>query len=470
MSNLKISFLGAARNVTGSCYLLEANGKKILVDCGLYQERDLKDRNWEPFPVDPGTIDCVLLTHGHLDHCGRLPKLCKEGFKGKIHCTEITSKIAQIVLMDSAHIQEEDAKYKRKRHAREGREGPHPVVPLYTMLDAEECASHFDGAAYDQPVGICEGITAEFKEAGHILGSAFIEVTVVTEGGERKFLFSGDIGRVNTPILKDPGMLGEADYVLIESTYGNRDHKDNSAIDASMASLINQTAERGGKIIIPSFSVERAQELLYRLYKLRKAGSIPLLPVYLDSPMAINVTKVLIEHDDLLDAESLAMVEHGEHPFDFKGLELCVTVDESKAINEEEASSIIIAGSGMCTGGRIKHHLVNYIQDPKHLVLFVGYQAVGTLGRLIVDGKEEVRILGQLKQVKAQVEKIQGFSAHADRNELLTWLMSLKRPPRKVFVVHGESEAADDFAGFVRDKTGGWDVVVPDYQEKFELE
>jgi metallo-beta-lactamase family protein len=470
MSELKISFLGAARNVTGSCYLLETGSKRIVVECGMYQERNLKDRNWAPIVDDPGSIDAVLLTHGHLDHCGRLPKLCNDGFKGKIFCTETTSEVAQIVLMDSAHIQEEDVRHKKKRHAKESRTGPHPLVPLYTMIDAEECAKHFEGVAYDQPINICDGVTAEFMEAGHILGSAVIEVTVKVADGERKILFSGDVGRYNTPILKDPEPLSDADYVLIESTYGNRDHKPEGTINDAIASLICDAAERGGKIIIPSFSVERAQELLYRLYKLRKANKIPKLPVYLDSPMAIHITKVLRKHDEILDEESLAMIEHGEHPFDFKGLECCVTTDQSKAINEGKEPAIVIAGSGMCTGGRIKHHLINYMGDPKNLILFVGYQAVGTLGRSIVEGKDEVRIFGKKRPVKAQVARVNGFSAHADRNELLAWLTSLKHQPKRVFIVHGEFESSDAFATFVREKTGGWDVVVPEYQETFELE
>jgi len=470
MSNISIKFLGATRNVTGSCYLLDTGKSRLVVECGLYQERDLKDRNWEPFALDPSSIDCMLLTHGHLDHCGRIPKLCNEGFKGRIYCTETTSEVAQIVLMDSAHIQEEDVKYKKKRHEREGRDGPHPLVPLYTMTDVEQCAKQFHGVAYSQPVDVCEDVTAEFLEAGHILGSAVIRVTVRTDKGETKILFSGDIGRDDTPILRDPEPIAEADYVLIESTYGNRDHKDNSAIDESLASLIRETVARGGKIIIPSFSVERAQELLYRLYKLRKTKQVPLVPVYLDSPMAIHITKVLRKHDEILDEESLAMVEGGENPFDFKGLECCVTTEQSKAINYRREPSIIIAGSGMCTGGRIKHHLANYIGEPEHLILFVGYQAIGTLGRLIVDGKETVRIHGKERVVRAQVEKINGFSAHADRNELLAWLTSLKHQPKKVFVVHGEFEASDEFARMIREKTGGWDAVVPEYEEVFDLE
>ncbi len=471
MSELKITFLGATRNVTGSCYLLETGKSRIVVECGLYQERDLRDRNWAPFGLDASSIDCMLLTHGHLDHCGRIPKLCNEGFKGRIFCTDITAEIAQIVLMDSAHIQEEDVKYKKKRHAREGRKSPHPLVPLYTMADVEECAKQFEGVPYGERTKVTEDVTVEFMEAGHILGSAVIKVMVETPGGQKRILFSGDIGRDDTPILKDPEPISEADYVLIESTYGNRDHKDNSTINETLASLISETAARGGKVVIPSFSVERAQELLYRLYKLRKAKKIPMLPVYLDSPMAINVTKVLRKHDEILDEESLAMVEGGEHPFDFKGLECTVTVDQSKAINESRQPAIIIAGSGMCTGGRIKHHLKNNIEDPKNLVLFVGYQAVGTLGRIILDGnKDAVRILGKERQVRAQVAKVNGFSAHADRNELLSWLMDLKKQPKRVFVVHGERESSEAFAEFVREKTSGWDVVVPEYEETITLE
>lgn len=469
MMNLQITFLGAARNVTGSCYLLEAAGRRILVECGMYQERNLQDRNWEPFAVDPSSIDCVLLTHGHLDHCGRLPRLAKEGFRGKIFCTETTAEVAQIVLMDAAHIQEEDVKFKEKRHRKEGRKGPRPLLPLYTMLDVEQCAKQFAGIPYNQPVKLCEGVTAEFLEAGHILGSAVIEVTVSVPGDERRILFSGDIGRRNTPILKDPEPLGEADYVLVESTYGDRDHQDNGSIDETLGRLISETAARGGKIIIPSFSVERAQELLFRLYKLRKAGKVPLIPVFLDSPMAIHITRVLKKHTEICDEECLSLVEGGEHPFDFKGLSLSASVDESKAINEVKGSAIVIAGSGMCTGGRIKHHLANHIEDEENLILFVGYQAVGTLGRLIVDGSSEVRILGVPRQVKAEVQKINGFSAHADRNELLAWLTSLKRQPRKVFAIHGEFEASDAFAGFVREKTG-WNIVVPEYRETVLLD
>jgi metallo-beta-lactamase family protein len=470
MSDLKIGFYGASRNVTGSCYLLDTGKTKVVIDCGLYQERDLKDRNWDEFPFSASEVDCMLLTHGHLDHCGRIPKFTKEGFQGKIYCTDATSEVALIVLMDSAHIQEEDIKHKKKRHEREGRKGRFPLVPLYTMVDVEQCASQFEGVSYNDPVRLSEDVTAEFMEAGHIMGSAVIKVTVATADGPRVVLFSGDIGRVDTPILKDPEHITQADYVLIESTYGNRDHKDNDTINDSIASLICAAAERGGKIVIPSFSVERAQELLYRLYKLRQAKKIPLLPVYLDSPMAIKITKVLKQHDEILDEEARGMIEHGGHPFDFKGLDLCVTTDESKAINFKDESAIIIAGSGMCTGGRVKHHLVNYMGDPKHLILFVGYQAVGTLGRSIVEGKDEVRILGKKRKVAAQVARVNGFSAHADRNELLTWLTDLKHQPRKVFVVHGEENASNEFAVFIREKLSGWEVVVPEYKEIFELE
>ena len=470
MSDLKITFLGAARNVTGSCFLLETGRSRIVVECGMYQERDLQDRNWEPFAVDPAGIDCILLTHGHLDHCGRIPKLCKEGFRGPVYCTETTSEVAQIVLMDAARIQEEDVKYKQKRHALEGRTGPHPLVPLYTMRDVEECARQFRGVPYGQPAKICSDVTAEFIEAGHILGSAVIQVRVRTGAGERIILFSGDIGRDDTPILKDPEPISDADYVLIESTYGNREHKDNDSINDTLGSLISDAARRGGKIVIPSFSVERAQELLFRIHQLKKSKKIPSIPVYLDSPMAIHITRILRKHTEILDDESRAMLKRGEDPFDFAGLQCTATVEESKAINQLSGPAMIIAGSGMCTGGRIKHHLANTIEDPKNMVLFVGYQAVGTLGRSIVEGNKEVRILGQIRTVRAQVAKVNGLSAHADRNELLKWLTGLKRQPKLVFAVHGEFEASDEFARFVREKTGGWNVVVPEYRETFELD
>jgi len=461
---VKLSFLGAAQNVTGSRYMVEANGQRLLVDCGLYQERDLRGRNWDPFPVPPESIDAVLLTHAHLDHCGLLPKLVREGFHGKVLCTPATSEIAQIVLMDSAHLQEEDAEYKRKRHEREGRRGPYLEMPLYTAADAEAVFPHFKSVQYEEPVQVVRGMEAIFYDAGHILGSSAIKIKVSQNGEERAILFSGDLGRWNIPIIQDPTLVDQADYILVESTYGDRLHKEQSTINEDLHEVIDSTRKADGNIVIPSFAVERAQEVLYRLNELLMQNRIPHLPVFIDSPMAISVTEVFEHHPELFDEQMTKLMLQRKSPFDFPGLKMTRSVTESKAINDIKGPVIIIAGSGMCTGGRIKHHLVHNISRPQSTILFVGYQAVGTLGRHIVDGAKEVRIFGQMHPVTATVTQIHGFSAHADRDELLRWLSGLQKPPRHVFVTHGEPEAALHFASFVKEKRG-WETSVPRYGE-----
>ena len=466
---MKLKFLGAAQNVTGSRHLLEANGAKILVDCGLYQERQFRQRNWEPFTVEPRSIDAVLLTHAHLDHCGLLPKLVKDGFRGKIYCTAATAEIAQIILLDSAKIQAEDARYKAKRHKKERRKGRFPAKPLYTVADAEACFPHFSPVRYKQPVEIGNGIEVSFHDAGHVLGSSIIKVRASANGQERTILFSGDIGRPRRPIVHDPALIAEADYILVESTYGDRVHQGPTDTKKMIADVINSTKEAGGNIIVPSFALERAQELLYYINELLLADAIPPLKVFLDSPMAARITKVFQKHRELFDEEMTEFVEHNESPFKFPGLNMVGTSEQSKALNHMKGTIMVIAGSGMCTGGRVKHHLVNNIGNPLNTIMFVGYQAVGTLGRRIVDGEKEVRILGQDYRIKARVVRINGFSAHADRDELFKWLGGLKRPPRKVFVVHGESESARRFGDYLRQKTG-WQVVVPAYQDEIVLD
>jgi metallo-beta-lactamase family protein len=467
--SLKLHFLGAAQNVTGSCYFLNAAGVRLLVDCGIYQERNLKERNWAPFPVDPKSIDLVLLTHGHLDHCGLLPKLVKEGFKGKIYCTRPTLDIAKIVLLDSAKIQVEDAAFKKKRHKLEGRSGPHPEIPLYTDIDAQACFPLFSPVDYEVPIKIRKGFRVSFHDAGHILGSSMIKIQVSAGNSEdRSIIFSGDVGRKNAPILRDPTLFEESDYIVVESTYGNRLHKDNATIPADLASIVNRTHSAGGNIIIPSFAVERTQELLFYLHELLHEDKIPHLLVFLDSPMAIRVTEVFGRHQNLFDKETLEMIRRGEHPCDFPGLFMCRTMAESKAINHVKGTVIVIAGSGMCTGGRIKHHLLNNISRPESTILFVGYQAKETLGRSILEGAKEVRILGQQCAVRAEIRKINGFSAHADRDELTGWLSCLKRPPKHVFVTHGEPEAANAFASWLSEKMG-WNVSVATYLEVADL-
>jgi len=465
---LKLNFLGAVQNVTGSRHLLQANGSKVLVDCGLYQERHFKPRNWEPFEVPPNSIDAVLLTHAHLDHCGLLPKLVKEGFKGKIYGTSATGEIAQIILFDSAKIQEEDAEYKLKRHKKEGRKGPFPVKPLYTTEDVEVCCPLFSPVKYKQPIQIADGLEATFFDAGHVLGSSIIQIKVNANSQERTILFSGDMGRPDRPIVQNAASFEQADYVLIESTYGDRVHEAQEDTKKKIADVINSTRP-GGNIVIPSFALERSQELLYYINELMLENTIPRFKVFLDSPMASRITKVFQNHRELFDEEMTEHVRHNESPFKFPELTMTGTSDESKRINHIEETCIIIAGSGMCTGGRIKHHLVNNISNPINTIMFVGYQAEGTLGRLIINGKKEIRIHGQNHQVKARITRVNGFSAHADRNELFNWLSKLKEPPRKVFVVHGETKSAQAFGDFIREKTD-WQVVVPAYQDEIVLD
>jgi len=466
---IKLKFLGAAQNVTGSRHLLEANGAKILIDCGLYQERRLKDRNWDPFPVPPTDIDAVLLTHAHLDHCGWLPKFVKDGFKGKIHCTQATAEITKIILLDSAKIQQEDAEHKRKRHKKQGRKGPYPEVPLYITEDAEACLSLLAHVPYREVVPLGEGVEATFYDAGHVLGSAIIRAKVRQNGQERIIIFSGDIGRPDRPIVCDPTVFDTADYVLIESTYGDREHHETADIKQLIAEVINSTRKAGGNIIVPSFALERSQEILYYLNELLCEGKIPRLKVFLDSPMASRITKVFQRHPELFDEKMTEFVRNHKSPFNLPNLKMAGTAKESKAINDARGTIMVIAGSGMCTGGRVKYHLVNNIANPASTIMFVGYQAIGTLGRQIVDGAKKVRILGSEYPIKAKIARIHGFSAHADRSELLEWLTNLEVPPLGVFVVHGETESAKSFGDFVREETG-WKVTVPAYGDEVVLD
>jgi metallo-beta-lactamase family protein len=467
--NIKLTFLGAAQNVTGSQYLVQSDTTSFLVDCGLYQERELTGRNWGPFLFPPERLGAVLLTHAHLDHCGLLPKLAREGFNQAIYCTGATAEITEIMLLDSGRIQEEDADFKRRRHQKENRKGPYPEVPLYTRDDAEAVYPLFSPVKYGQTVQIGDGVEATFYDAGHVLGSSMVRLKIEQNGEARIILFSGDVGRRNKPILNDPTFFEEADYVIVESTYGDRLLESPQDAANQLAEAINNTVKRGGNIVIPSFALERSQELLYYLNQFLLEGRIPRLLVFVDSPMAVEVTEVFERHPELFDQEMRKLLHQQRSPFDFPGLELTGTVEESKAINHIKGSAIIIAGSGMCTGGRIKHHLVNNISREESTILFVGYQAAGTLGRQIVDGAQRVRILGQYYPVKAKIEQLNGFSAHADRDGLLRWLSSLRRPPRRVFITHGELDASRHLAGLIRSRHG-WEATVPSYQERVFLD
>ncbi len=466
---IRITFLGAAQNVTGSRFLVETNGSRVLVDCGLYQERDLAERNWDPFPFPASQIDAVLLTHAHLDHCGLLPKLVREGFRGRIHCTAPTAEIAQIILLDSAHIQEEDAAYKLKRHSKERRKSPRPIEPLYTAGDAERVQPYFQPVPYAKKVEVAKGIAATFHDAGHVFGSSMITLDVRGNGESRTILFSGDVGRKNQPILHDPTTFERADYVLVESTYGDRVHEPEQDVPEALAEVIDQADQAGGNLVIPCFALERSQNILYYLSDLLHRDRIPPMMVFLDSPMAIKITKVFSKYPELYDEQMRQRIAGEMSPFKFPGLTMTRTVDESKAINRIKGTAAILAGSGMCTGGRIKHHLVNNIERPESTILFVGYQAKGTLGRIISSGAREVRIHGVLRAVRAKIARISGMSAHADRQELLGWLSTLTKKPRGVFVVHGETESAESFASLLREKDG-WQVTVPKYRDTVTLD
>ena len=467
---MKLEFFGAAAEVTGSCHILHVGGRRVLLDCGLIQgSRKDEERNRDPFPFDASKIDAVVLSHAHLDHCGLLPKLTREGFNGKIYCNSATAEIAKIILLDSAHIQEEDAAYKARRHKKEGRKGKYPEKPLYTTEDAQACLPLFSPVPYRKSFNISDEVEATLYDAGHVLGSSIIRVKVRQDNEERIILFSGDIGRPDRPIVCDPTVFDEADYVLIESTYGDRVHHKQQDITKMIAEVINSTHKAGGNIIIPSFALERSQELLYYLNELQMSGEIPKLKVYLDSPMAANITKVFQSHPELFDEQTVNLIQSNHSPFKLSNLIVSSKTEESKAINNLRESVIIIAGSGMCTGGRVKHHLVNNITRPENTIMFVGYQAIGTLGRSLVDGAKEVRILGEKRLVRARIERIHGFSAHADRNELLVWLNELKAPPKKVFVVHGEAESAKSFGKYIK-KVTNWDVTVPTYRDSVILD
>lgn len=465
---IKLTFFGGAQNVTGSRYLLETGTLKVLVDCGLYQEREFLHRNWEPFSVEPASLDAVLLTHAHLDHCGLLPRLVKEGFKKPIYCTSATAEIAGISLLDAAKMQEEDAAFKKKRHEREGRRGPYLELPLYTYGDAKATMPLFSPVDYGKSMRLEPDLSATFYNAGHVLGSAMIKLDIRSGDEIKTVIFSGDIGRWQDPMLQQPALFDTANYIIMESTYGGAAHETEEQSAGRLAQIINDTAKAGGNIVIPSFVLERAQNVLYYLNKFLLERRIPKLLVFLDSPMAVDITSVFSRHPEYLNQNMRDMIAAGQSPFKFPELTQVTSAEQSKAINNIRGSTIIIAGSGMATGGRIKHHLVNNITRPESSIVFVGYQAKNTLGRQITDGVKEVRILGQSYPVRARIEKIDGFSAHADSDELLKWLSAFKQPPQRLFIVHSEPATAQKFEGLVAQKFG-WQPVIPEFKSEYVL-
>jgi metallo-beta-lactamase family protein len=462
---IKLTFFGATGTVTGSRFLLEHEGNSLLIDCGLFQGlKKNRLRNWEPFPICPVEIDRVFLTHAHVDHSGYLPRLCKEGFEGKIHCTHATHDLCEILLRDSGHLQEEDANWANKRGFSKHR----PALPLYTVADAEKSLSHFEPYHYGEDIFLNDSLRVKFKDAGHILGSSFVDVKYVREGSPKRIVFSGDLGRPARPILRDPVQPFEVDFLIMESTYGNRLHN-NETPEKDLAAVINASVDRGGVLVIPSFAVGRTQQLLYTLRELEEDKEIPSLPVYVDSPMAIDTTTVFEKNKGYYDLAAKVLEIRGTSILKPQQLKFCRHRDQSKALNLIKKNAIIISASGMATGGRILHHMRHRLPRGQDTMLFIGYQAEGTRGRTILDGNSTVRIHGEDIAIKAAIENISGFSAHADYNEILAWLIGFNRPPKKTFIVHGEPDASASLAEKITDKLG-WDVVVPKFQDSFLLD
>ena len=457
--SMKLTFIGADHEVTGSCHFLEAAGKRILIDYGMEQGRNVFEN--ENIPVTAGEIDFVFLTHAHIDHSGLLPLLGARGFKGKIYATKATCDLCDIMLLDSAGIQEFEAEWRNRKGKRKG--APQ-FVPLYTTEDAARISEKFVECPYNRMIDIAEGIRIRFTDVGHLLGSAAIEIWVTEDGRETKIVFSGDVGNTDQPLLNDPKGIDSADYVVIESTYGDRSHGERVDYKSALAGVLQKTFDRGGNVVIPSFAVGRTQEILYFLRQIREEHLITghdRFPVYVDSPLAVRATGIFNEDSsDCYDEEAADLIRRGINPISFPGLRLALTSDESKEINDIPEPKVIISASGMCEAGRIKHHLKHNLWRPESTVLFVGYQAEGTLGRSLVEGAKEVTLFGEPITVQAEILTLPGISGHADREGLTAWIGSLKEKPRKVFVVHGEDAVVESFAEHLREQCG-FDTTAP---------
>lgn len=464
---MHISFLGAARTVTGSCYLLEHEGKRLLVDCGMFQgSKALKERNYGAFPFAPNSIDAILLTHAHIDHSGLLPKLCRLGFRGAIWATPGTTDLAAIMLPDSGYIQEMEVERKNRKASRAGQ----PLLePIYTADDARRACGQFQAVDYGVSFQPVEGITAVFRNSGHILGAAMIELQYQEAAETKKIVFSGDLGRYDHPIVEDPAPVSQTDYLVIEATYGNRLHGDEDAAIEELGNIVRRTIKRGGNVVIPAFAVDRTQDLLVILNELMEQGEIPSGAVYVDSPLAVEATKIFCDHPECFDANMQRMAQrYGTCPLMRGNIRFSKTAEESMALNQIKSGAIILSASGMADAGRIKHHLKHNLWRPECSVIFAGYQAQGTLGRRLLEGEKLVKIHGEEIQVKAEINFLDGFSAHADYSEMLQWLKSLEQPPQTVFVTHGEETACEDWAQTLRDALNT-NVVVPTMGEEMEL-
>ncbi len=468
---MKIKFCGAATGVTGSCHLLSTENHKILLDCGQFQGGKAQDAlNEEPFPFDPAEIECVLLSHAHIDHCGRLPLLVKRGFRGAIYCTDATADLLEVMLKDSGFIHEKEAEWQSRKNERAGRK---PVEPLYTVKDSEETLKYVRPVMYDQLFEINDEMKVVFNDAGHILGSAIIELWTAEDDNVYKTVFSGDLGVLDRPILRDPTIIKKADYVIMESTYGNRLHPENATSIEQLLDIVIKTTGRGGTVVIPSFAVGRTQELIYefnRFYLERPEykDELEKLTVYIDSPMATSATEVFRRNAQVFDEETKAYILKGDNPLDFPNLRFTRSTAESQALNMDRKPKIIISASGMCEAGRIRHHLKHNLWDPKSSVIFVGYQAEGTLGRMLTEGQKDVVLFGEAVHVNAEIYNLEGFSGHADKEGLLGWLSGFKVKPKQLFLVHGELESKEALAASIRERLG-YDPVVVTGVSEFEL-
>jgi metallo-beta-lactamase family protein len=461
---MRLTFLGATETVTGSKFLLEAHDKRILIDCGLFQGlKELRLRNWEQPPIDPRSVDAIVLTHAHIDHTGYLPRFVQQGFSGPIYGTPATVDLLRILLPDSAHLQEEEARFRNKHRLSKHQ----PALPLYTIEDADAALRMVRAVNYREPFNVTSGVSFDLLPAGHILGSSFVRFNV--DG--KTVLFTGDFGRSNTPIIHDPSVVDQADYLLLESTYGNRLHgeKDGTEGKLRLRDIIVETARRGGTVLIPSFAVGRAQEILYYMRELEESGEIPVLPVYVDSPMAVDAFEIFHDHTEEHDLEMTNVKALGKNPLYTKNVHFTRAVQESKAINDHRYPAVIVSANGMATGGRIVHHLMHRLPDERNSVVFVGFQAAGTRGRYLVEGARTIKIYGVEYPVRAKIHSIEGFSAHGDYSEILRWLAGFKVPPKRTFLVHGEPRAIVGMKEHIGERYPGWGVVVPKYKESFDL-
>lgn len=463
---MKLTFFGAARRTTGSKYLLEINGQRLLLECGMYQGRRAKSVEYSSkLPFDAASINAMVLSHAHIDHSGVIPILCRDGFRGKIHCTDATADLCQFMLLDTAHIQEQDAVFVNKKRAKQGLP---PIEPLYTQADATESLKQF--APIDsQPTPILPGVTVTLLDAGHILGSAIVVLDLEENGRRARLVFSGDLGRGHNDILRDPAIPRDADYLMVESTYGNRDHEPLTDVNDRICAIINRTIQHRGKIIVPSFAVGRTQQLLYTLYQLTNSRCIPPIKVFVDSPLAINATAVFRTHLECFNDQFRAVMSNGSNPFAMPHLTYVGSVAESMAINDYREPCIILSASGMAEAGRIRHHLKNNIEDKRNTILIVGWCAAHTLGGHLASGEKNVTIFGEPHRVRAQVEVINAFSGHADRTELKLWVEKVTGSLKGVFVVHGEEPAALAFADTVRQIHPRANVLVPEFGNSVEL-